>query len=72
MSIYSDNTVSEIYKKLEHRKHVLQLPDTYRGSVDEHTDCMYIYNYDGVAKKNTIVKKSINWIPGLLNILQKF
>ena len=42
MSIYSDNTVSEIYKKSEHRKHVRQLPDTYIGSVDE-THRLYVY-----------------------------
>lgn len=38
---------SEAYKKLSHREHVLQLPDTYIGSVETHEEWRWVLGQDG-------------------------
>lgn len=35
-------TVEEIYQKKEQKEHVLELPDTYIGSIDIHADYMWV------------------------------
>ena len=67
-SIYSKGgEVDEIYKKMEHQEHILELPDTYIGSIEMHTDELYVMNSD----LSKIVKREINYIPGLNNIFNE-
>ena len=57
------------YKKLEHKQHVLQLPDTYVGSVDIHEETLYVLEEkDGISK---IVEKLISYIPALYKIFDE-
>ena len=67
-SIYAGGDVNSIYKKLEHRDHILELPDTYIGSVEHHDDELYILE-EGESPR--IVKKSVTWVPGLVNIFNE-
>ena len=46
------------YQKLEHKEHVLTLPDTYIGSVDKTTDELWYLN------ENKMIKKNLTYIPG--------
>ena len=70
-SIYSGDDVSDIYKKLEHKQHVLQLPDTYIGSIDIHEDELYVLNSDEATGKNSIIKKKVSYIPGLISVFNE-
>ena len=66
-------TTSE-YKKYNHDDHVLNVPDTYVGSVENQLEDIYIleeYNElveGSLIKKNRIVKKNISYNPGLFKI----
>ena len=53
-SIYSGDDVSDIYKKLEHKQHVLQLPHTYIGSIDIHEDELYVLGSDEAMVKTQL------------------
>ena len=54
------------YQKKTPREHVLLRPDTYIGDIEKTTDEMYICNDD-----NSIVKKKITYVPGLLKIFDE-
>lgn len=68
-SIYAGGDVDDIYKKLEHKEHILQLPDTYIGSVERHTDELYVLDESGETAR--IVKRNVEWVPGLVNIFDE-
>ena len=65
-SIYSGDDVSNIYKKLEHKQHVLQLPDTYIGSIDIHEDELYVLADEA---EKLLLKKSLYF--GLISIFNE-
>ena len=45
------SNVSDIYKKMTHKEHVLKKPDTYIGSVESELTEQYIYTEnDGEVK----------------------
>lgn len=52
--------VEEMYKKKDPIQHVLDIPDTYLGSIESDTKSMYVYD-DELEK---IVKKDITFVPG--------
>ena len=33
-----EKSVDDIYRKLKHKDHILQLPDTYIGSIEKHNE----------------------------------
>ena len=68
-SIYTGDDVNSIYKKLEHKQHILELPDTYIGSVEHHTDELYVLDDTGDTSK--IIKREVEWVPGLVNIFNE-
>ena len=68
-SIYTGGDVNSIYKKLEHKQHILELPDTYIGSVERHRDELYVLDESGEIPK--IVKREVEWVPGLVNIFNE-
>lgn len=46
-------TIEDIYQKKEQKEHVLELPDTYIGSIDLHEDYMWVIDEDfGILKNN--------------------
>ena len=61
------------YKKLEHKQHVLQLPDTYVGSIDIHNEPLYILVDDEIDGKpvSKIMEKTIEYIPALYKIFDE-
>lgn len=60
-------SVEEKYKKHELRTHIIELPDSYIGSIEPTLLKTYIYDND--SKK--MVEKDINYIPGLLKIFDE-
>lgn len=58
--VKSEPTIEDIYKKKNPRDHILSLPDTYIGSVQEHTQTMWIFD----IKEEKIKKKEIVFVPG--------
>jgi DNA topoisomerase-2 len=64
----SSSTIPQTnYKKLSHREHVLELPDTYIGSIDTETTHRWIYN--GSAGK--MAWRSIAFNPGLYKVFDE-
>ena len=59
--------ISQKYKKHTHKEHIFKVPDTYIGSVDEHTEEMWIPD----MINSTMVKKNITYIPGLYKIFDE-
>lgn len=55
-----DSALAEKYKQKDLRQHILDLPDTYIGSIEEEESEMWIYDDD----ENLIVKKQIKYVPG--------
>ncbi len=61
----TSSQVSSIYKKLSHTEHVLQLPDTYVGSIERHTESIYVLCDDKIQKKQ------ISYVPALYKIIDE-
>ena len=61
----SKKTIEETYKKLEIREHVLHRPGMYIGSVDPHTEEMWIF------ENGKMIKKMITYTPGFLKIFDE-
>lgn len=69
-SVTGTMTAEERFKKLSDRKHVLQRPPTYIGSVEPETKPMWIINPDHERdeSKPLIICKDITFTPGLYKI----
>jgi DNA topoisomerase-2 len=55
------------YKKHSHREHILELPDTYIGSTDTHSEKRWVYDTD--AKKMTFCTVDFN--PGFYKLFDE-
>ena len=64
MSINKLKTTEEKYKKMSQVEHVLELPDTYIGSVQKSEMELFTYN----SEENRMEKRIINIVPGLYKI----
>ncbi|KAK2637028.1 hypothetical protein Ddye_031820 [Dipteronia dyeriana] len=60
-------TIEEMYQKKSQLEHILLRPDTYIGSIEKHTQMLWIY--DEEAK--TMVHRSISYVPGLYKIFDE-
>jgi DNA topoisomerase II len=58
-------TVEEIYQKKTQLEHILLRPDTYIGSVERHTQTMFVLDND------RIVEREISYTPGLFKIFDE-
>lgn len=58
-------TIEQLYQKKTPIEHILLRPETYIGSVDHHTQPMYI------LENGKIVSKSITYVPGLYKIFDE-
>lgn len=56
--------VSARYRKMKQEQHVLELPDTYIGSVEDDTTKMWVFD----RETNKIVYKLITFVPGFIKI----
>ncbi len=55
------------YKKHTHREHILELPDTYIGSVDTSTENRWIYD----AARGCMEWKTVRFCPGFLKVFDE-
>ena len=55
------------YKKLSHREHILELPDTYIGSIDVVKEHRWIYT----TEKDEMMWKEVTLSPGFLKIFDE-
>ena len=59
--------LADQYRRLSHRDHILELPDTYIGSVETHEEHRWIY--DSEAKK--MVHRKVNFNPGFYKLFDE-
>ncbi|MED6185751.1 DNA topoisomerase 2 [Stylosanthes scabra] len=59
-------TIEEMYQKKTQLEHILLRPDTYVGSIEKHTQSLWIYN-----DNNEMVYRSITYVPGLYKIFDE-
>jgi DNA topoisomerase-2 len=55
------------YKKHTHREHILELPDTYIGSVDTHEEFRWVFD----AAKSKMVHRRVAFNPGFYKIFDE-
>ena len=55
------------YKKHTHREHILELPDTYVGSTDTHSETRWVWN----AEKGKMIFRTVNFNPGFYKLFDE-
>lgn len=60
-------TMNQQVEKLDHRTHILKIPDTYIGSVEKTVEDNWVFNQES----NRIQKKLVNFIPGKFKIFDE-
>ncbi|RLN08265.1 DNA topoisomerase 2 isoform X2 [Panicum miliaceum] len=58
-------TIEEMYQKKTQLEHILLRPDTYIGSVEKHTQTLWVYE-DGA-----MVNRAVTYVPGLYKIFDE-
>ncbi|CAI0404684.1 unnamed protein product [Linum tenue] len=58
-------TIEEMYQKKTQLEHILLRPDTYIGSIEKHTQTLWVYE-DG-----RMVNRSVSYVPGLYKIFDE-
>jgi len=61
----SKTSIEEKYQKKTHHEHILEIPDTYIGSIEKDKMTLWVYN------KEKIEKKEIEFVPGLYKIFDE-
>jgi DNA topoisomerase-2 len=59
--------LADQYRRLSHRDHILELPDTYIGSVETHEEHRWVF--DSEAKK--MVHRKVNFNPGFYKLFDE-
>jgi DNA topoisomerase-2 len=62
-----DSDICQTYIKMDQREHVLNLPDTYIGSIEKSETELWIYD----KNENKIVKKTTSIVPGFYKIFDE-
>jgi DNA topoisomerase II len=60
-------TMAETYKKHTHREHILELPDTYIGSVETAEETRWVYDAEG----GKMVHRKLKFNPGFYKIFDE-
>lgn len=60
-------TTANQYKKHTHREHILELPDTYIGSIDTTVEQRWVWN----AEKSCMEYRAVRFCPGFLKIFDE-
>lgn len=60
-----NKSIEDTYKKKTQLEHIIDIPDTYIGSIEKSENDMWIYD------DNNIVKKTIEYTPGLFKIFDE-
>src|SRR3972149_2038013 len=63
----NEPTIEEKYKSMTDHEHILKLPDTYIGGIEEDDIKMWVYDEDA----NRMVHRTIKYIPGLFKIFDE-
>ena len=63
---YIMDDLSTIYRKQSHREHILSLPDTYIGSIENNEEEVYLHNEDG-----TFELQKIQLNPGFFKLIDE-
>ncbi|KAJ8748764.1 hypothetical protein K2173_011319 [Erythroxylum novogranatense] len=58
-------SIEEIYQKKSQLEHILLRPDTYVGSIEKHTQNLWVYDGD------KMVQRSVTYVPGLYKIFDE-
>lgn len=58
-------TIEETYQKKTQLEHILLRPDTYVGSIEKHSQTLWVYEND------EMVQRSISYVPGLYKIFDE-
>lgn len=61
------NTLADNYKRLSHRDHILELPDTYIGSIETHEEHRWIYN----AELGKMTHRAVQFNPGFYKLFDE-
>ncbi len=67
VNTFATKSVNEKYQKKSHLEHILDLPDTYIGSVEPVTVSTSLYN----EETNMMEEQTITYIPGLFKIFDE-
>ncbi|ANQ06316.1 DNA topoisomerase 2 [Plasmodium coatneyi] len=62
-----NKSIEERYQKKSQIEHILLRPDTYIGSVEMHTQQLWVWN----KERNRMVQKNITYVPGLYKIFDE-
>jgi len=60
-------STADQYKRLTHRDHILELPDTYIGSVETHEEFRWIYD----AEKGKMAHRKVAFNPGFYKLFDE-
>ncbi|MQM00366.1 hypothetical protein Taro_033099 [Colocasia esculenta] len=60
-----DKTIEETYQKKTQLEHILLRPDTYIGSVERHTQALWVY------EGGQMMHRSVTYVPGLYKIFDE-
>jgi DNA topoisomerase-2 len=63
--------MSQNYKKLSQREHILQLPDTYIGSRDSHRESRWVWTKGEDQAGGRMEWREVNFNPGLFKIFDE-
>ncbi|WCJ39367.1 DNA topoisomerase 2 [Euphorbia peplus] len=58
-------TIEEVYQKKSQLEHILLRPDTYIGSIEKHTQTLWVY------EDEKMVNRAISYVPGLYKIFDE-
>ncbi|PSS09980.1 DNA topoisomerase [Actinidia chinensis var. chinensis] len=58
-------TIEETYQKKTQLEHILLRPDTYIGSIEHHTQALWVY------ENSEMVHRSVSFVPGLYKIFDE-
>ncbi|KAI9116615.1 hypothetical protein K1719_012273 [Acacia pycnantha] len=58
-------TIEEMYQKKSQLEHILLRPDTYVGSIEKHTQILWVYEND------EMVNRPVTYVPGLYKIFDE-
>ncbi|XP_061355675.1 DNA topoisomerase 2-like [Gastrolobium bilobum] len=64
-NIAAAKTIEEVYQKKSQLEHILLRPDTYVGSIEKHTQNLWVYEND------EMVHRAVTYVPGLYKIFDE-
>ncbi|KAJ3681634.1 hypothetical protein LUZ60_014207 [Juncus effusus] len=64
-SVFKNKTIEQMYQKKTQLEHILLRPDTYVGSVEKHTQMLWVY------ENNELVHRPVSYVPGLYKIFDE-